>query len=108
MTPDFPWRQFWQLASPTSPTQSPRARQQCGLLQSLLEINTAMTTPHPLRLVRLKEVIQRCGLGKTAIYTRIRAGEFPRPVDLGGVVAWVETEVDAWIEARIAARGLPQ
>ena len=67
-----------------------------------------MTPPQPLRLLRLKEVIQRCGLGKSAIYTRIRAGEFSQPVPLGGVVAWVETEVDAWIEARIAARGLPQ
>lgn len=67
-----------------------------------------MTSPAPIRLLRLKEVIQRCGLGKTAIYTRIRAGEFPKPVDLGGVVAWVESELVDWIEARIAARGLPQ
>ena len=67
-----------------------------------------MTTPQPLRLLRLKEVFQRCGLGKTAIYTRIRAGEFPKPVDLRRVVVWAETEVDAWIEDRIAARGLPQ
>ena len=58
---------------------------------------------HP-HLLRLKEVIQRCGLGKTAIYTRIRAGEFPKPVDLGGVVAWVESEVEDWIQARIAER----
>ena len=67
-----------------------------------------MTSPSPLRLLRLREVIHRCGLGKTAIYTRIRAGELPQPVPLGGVVAWVETEVDAWIEARIAERGLHQ
>lgn len=57
-----------------------------------------------LRLVRLREVIHRVGLGKTAIYARIRAGEFPKPVDLGGVVAWVESDVDTWIEAKIAAR----
>jgi len=63
------------------------------------------TQPAPqLRLVRLPEVIHRVGLGKTAIYSRIRAGEFPRPVDLGGVVAWVESEIDAWIEAKIANR----
>lgn len=56
------------------------------------------------RLIRLREVLPRVGLGKTALYARVRVGEFPKPVDLGGVVAWVESEVDAWIESKIAAR----
>lgn len=67
-------------------------------------MSDAENTPTHPRLLRLQEVIQRCGLGKTAIYTRIRAGAFPRPVDLGGVVAWVESEVEDWIQARIAER----
>lgn len=58
----------------------------------------------PARLLRLPEVIARCALGKSAIYARIRAGSFPAPVDLGGVVAWVESEIEAWITARIAER----
>lgn len=65
----------------------------------------AATTPKPLRLVRLDEVIDRIGLGKTAIYGRIREKVFPAPVPLGGgSVAWVESEIDAWIEARIEER----
>lgn len=60
-------------------------------------------SPQP-RLIRLREVIDRVGLRKTALYARVRTGEFPKPVNLGGVVAWVESEVDAWIEAKITAR----
>jgi prophage regulatory protein len=56
------------------------------------------------RLIRLKEVIARTGLRRTAIYERRIAGEFPQPIPLAkNSVAWVEDEVDAWIEARILA-----
>ena len=67
-------------------------------------MQSGMAVSPQLRLIRLREVIHRVGLGKTAIYARIRVGEFPKPVDLGGVVAWVESDVDTWIEAKIAAR----
>ena len=72
-------------------------------------INDAANDPSvreekPERLLRLAEVIARVGLAKTTIYDHIRAGMFPKPVDLGGAVAWVESEIDAWIAARIAAR----
>ena len=58
----------------------------------------------PAKLLRLPEVIERCALGKSAIYARIRAKTFPAPVDLGGAVAWVEAEIEAWIAARVAER----
>ena len=61
----------------------------------------------PAKLLRLPEVIERCALGKTAIYARIRATPrtFPAPVPLGGgCVAWVEAEIEAWIAARVAER----
>ncbi len=63
------------------------------------------TEPKPLRLLRLDEVIKRVGLGKSAIYSRIRAKAFPGPVQLGGgSVAWVEAEVDGWIASLIVER----
>lgn len=35
----------------------------------------------------------------------IKAGKFPQPVKLGGARnAWVEAEIDEWVEARIAER----
>ena len=66
--------------------------------------NDPVTPPRPSRLLRLSEVIERVGLGKSAIYARIRAKSFPRHVDLGGVSVWVESEIDGWIAARIAER----
>lgn len=66
--------------------------------------NDPVSNPKPPRFLRLAEVIRRVGLGKSAIYTRIRAKAFPKQVDLGGVSVWVESEIDAWIAARIAER----
>ena len=54
------------------------------------------------RLLRLPEVMSRTGYGKTRIYELIRQGLFPPPIRLGpNSVAWVEREVDAWIEQKI-------
>ena len=59
------------------------------------------TTP---RLLRRPVVEALTGLPRSGIYDRIRRGEFPAPVSLGGsAVAWVESEVSAWIQARIEA-----
>jgi prophage regulatory protein len=48
---------------------------------------------------------------KGVAYTRrhlrdlCRDGKFPRPVELSEArIAWVEHEVDAWVESKIAAR----
>lgn len=57
------------------------------------------------RLLPLAEVLRRTTLGKTALYQRIQAGAFPRPVRLGGRrVAWVAGEVESWIAGRAAER----
>ncbi|HEX5277478.1 MAG TPA: AlpA family transcriptional regulator [Fluviicoccus sp.] len=56
------------------------------------------------RLIKRPEVQHKTGLSRTGIYDRVRRGEFPAPVSLGGAaVAWVEAEVDAWVNARIEA-----
>jgi prophage regulatory protein len=58
-----------------------------------------------MRLLRFTDVSGRVGLRHSAIYDAIRKGTFPRPVSLGRkAVAWLESEVDAWINARIAER----
>ena len=56
------------------------------------------------RLIRLKEVQHRVGLGRSTIYRWMAEGEFPQPVPLGGhAVAWVESEVEAWIDLKLAS-----
>ena len=63
---------------------------------------SAQTTSE--RLLRLPDVEALTGLKKTAIYAGIKAGTFPAPVSLGEkAVGWVESEIDAWIAARIHA-----
>lgn len=57
------------------------------------------------RLMRLAEVVERTGRTKSPLYRDIAAGAFPAPVHIGPRAArWVESEVDAWIAARIAER----
>ena len=57
------------------------------------------------RLLRLREVQARTGLGRSTIYLRISQGRFPAPIPLGSphIVAWIEGEIQAWIEHQIAA-----
>lgn len=42
--------------------------------------------------------------GKTQLWRLEKAGKFPRRVKIGNRNCWVEEEVDAHIEAQIAAR----
>jgi len=56
------------------------------------------------RLLRLKEVLHRVGLQRSAIYLKIKLGEFPPPVRLGArAVAWPSDVIDAWIDSRVGA-----
>jgi predicted DNA-binding transcriptional regulator AlpA len=42
---------------------------------------------------------------RASIYRKIRDGSFPQPVKLGGnKIAWLNHEIDAWIDAIAAAR----
>lgn len=56
------------------------------------------------QLLPRREVEKRVGLGRSAIYERMADGKFPKPVKLGGTSAWVESEVDRWVAARIRDR----
>ena len=69
------------------------------------------------RFIRLPEVLTRTGYGRTTIYRKMEDGSFPRSVKLDGppkdpnvfdsrAVAWIEYEVDQWIDSRIEERDL--
>ena len=69
------------------------------------------------RFIRLPEVLSRTGYGRTSIYRKMEDGSFPKSVKLGGpledpnafdsrAVAWIEHEVDQWIESWIEKRDL--
>lgn len=52
------------------------------------------------KLLRLREVMARTGLGKSTIYRKIAGGTFPKPVGVGvKSVRWRETDIGAWMES---------
>lgn len=57
------------------------------------------------RLLRRAEVEFKTGLSRSAIYENIRKCTFPEPVRLSSnSVAWLCSEIDEWINQRIAER----
>ncbi len=57
-----------------------------------------------IRLLPLREVLARTSLSRSHTYRLIAEGTFPKSVALGHRRAWVESEIESWLEARIAAR----
>ncbi|MHB1857087.1 MAG: helix-turn-helix transcriptional regulator [Acidobacteriaceae bacterium] len=54
------------------------------------------------RFLRLKEVRARIPLSRSSLYSRIKSGDFPKPINLGArAVAWLESDIDEWINGRI-------
>jgi len=57
------------------------------------------------RLLRLPAVTNKTGKKRSSIYLMIAHGEFPKPIKIGKrSSAWVEHEVDEWIQQRIQNR----
>ena len=56
-------------------------------------------------LMRINAVKSLSGISKRHIYLLASKGEFPKPIKLGErSVAWVQDEVETWIENRISQR----
>lgn len=54
------------------------------------------------RLIRVPEVLRRIGLSRTTMYELIKEGRFPDKITISSrSVAFVESEIDAWIEQTI-------
>ena len=57
------------------------------------------------RFLRLPEVLEMTGMGKTFIYDRMKEGTFPKQIQLGSrSVVWNEQEVIQWMEDQMACR----
>lgn len=57
------------------------------------------------RILRLPEVSKITGLARPTIYWQVRRGLFPRQIQLGPKsVGWLESDIQAWLNERIAAR----
>jgi len=57
-------------------------------------------------LRRLPMVTNQTGFSPASIYRLVKEGKFPAPIKIGArASAWIGSEVDSYIMARIAARG---
>ncbi len=58
-----------------------------------------------MRFLKLKEVMQKTTLSRSAIYRKMGKGCFPKSVSLGDrTVAWLESEVETWMEEVLQKR----
>lgn len=58
-----------------------------------------------MKIIRLNQVINSTGLGRSTIYKFIAEGKFPAPLKLSErCVEWLENEVQNWIQNRVDAR----
>ena len=59
-----------------------------------------------MRFLRIQDVMSLTGLGRSTIYKFMADDtDFPKSVPLGGrAVAWVESEIEEWMESRLSMR----
>lgn len=69
-------------------------------------MDTNKTIPGTCRLLRIREVLQLCGLSRATLYREIKLHSFPAPVKLSArSVGWLQDDVVQWLESRIEQRG---
>lgn len=56
------------------------------------------------RILRIADVCGKVGLSRSLVYQLAAVSQFPSPIKLGEKSSgWLESEIDAWIDARVAA-----
>ncbi len=61
-----------------------------------------------MRVIRKPELRKKVGLHPVHIARLEKKGLFPKRIKLGPQsVAWIESEIDAWLEQRMAERDAP-
>lgn len=60
----------------------------------------------PVQMLRIREVSAKVGFSASTIHRLRQRGDFPAPLALSpNTAVWAEHELDAWLLARLAARG---
>ena len=99
-----PWRV--RVNSTTAPAEGSSIgasdhRQPHGAPRSATEPKAAAVES---QILRTAEVLVATGLGRTTLWRRVKSGDFPAPIRLGGAgsraVGWRRTEIQAWIDER--------
>ena len=60
--------------------------------------------PTHMVILRRRTVEDRTGLSRSTIYLRMAQGTFPKSIPLGPrAIGWLESEVEAWLQAQVAS-----
>jgi prophage regulatory protein len=70
-------------------------------------MEATLSKKEPIRILRRRQLEARLGIGRSTVYDWLRSDpSFPRPVRIGArAVGWIESEINAWLAERMAARG---
>jgi prophage regulatory protein len=67
-----------------------------------IEHGVPVSPVRPSRFLRLPEVKNRVGVGRSTLYRWMEEGRFPRSVQLSQkCVVWRETDIDEWIDNHV-------
>lgn len=59
---------------------------------------------NPIGMMRAKQVLELVPFGRASLWKFAKSGQFPAPIRVtGGITAWRNSEVLAWLEAQSAA-----
>jgi prophage regulatory protein len=68
---------------------------------------TSNPVAQPNRILRVHDVMAVTGLRRTSLYEMVRQNRFPTPVKLATrAVGWRETDVVAWMDSLLPAKGV--
>lgn len=74
------------------------------MTDSAVSVSNARVLDAVIQFLRLPAVCARTGLSRSQVYRLEAEGRFPGRVKLGlSTSAWIESEIQAWAAARIAA-----
>jgi len=58
-----------------------------------------------MKLLKLQQVMEKTSLCSSSIYNLMKEGDFPKNISvMGKRKAWLESEVEEWMMAKIADR----
>ena len=50
------------------------------------------------RLLRVRDVLTKCGISKAALYEWVNDGRFPKPLQVGPkAVRWLSSDIESWM-----------
>ena len=81
------------------------ANKNLGLLLAFIYGEKTMSTEYSIlndQFVDMAFITKLTGLTDKWFYKLIKDGEFPKPIKLGRSSRWLESEVEAWLQQRIA------